>query len=130
MAIYRFSILIKLQDITAPFILENANDVEFSIPPNEDNNLSLLPARRTDVSSLPAFTKPFALALLVNVLDLLPVQSNIVLTKLPNVLESILEDNFASTSDIVKQVLATGSYVSSYVPLNGLSYFNPLGFDY
>ncbi|KAA6403851.1 MAG: hypothetical protein EZS28_000616 [Streblomastix strix] len=111
-------------NITAPFILENADDIRISISLNDDNNLSPPPSRRTEATSLPAFTKLVALTLLVNVLDPLTVQFYIVITKLPNVLEPILEDNFASISEIVKQVLVTGSYVSSYVAPNGLTYFN------
>ncbi|KAA6356359.1 MAG: hypothetical protein EZS28_048114, partial [Streblomastix strix] len=106
--------------------IQNAEDVKSSILPNDDNNRLPPLANRIDVSSLPVLTNPFQLTLLVNVLDPLIIQSYIVLIKLRNVLESIINDNFASTSNIVKQVLATGSYVSSQFAPNGLIHFNLL----
>ncbi|KAA6359731.1 MAG: hypothetical protein EZS28_044743, partial [Streblomastix strix] len=84
-------------------------------PPNDDNNWSSPTANKINVSSLPVFTNPVALTLALNVF--VPLISQL--------LEVFTEFNsFESTSDIVKQVLATGSYFSSYIQPNGLTYFN------
>ncbi|KAA6394715.1 MAG: hypothetical protein EZS28_009758 [Streblomastix strix] len=95
--------------------IENAGDIKSSIPSNDDNNRSPPPANKTDVSSLPVLTNPVALELALNVFVPLISQLLVVLTQFVS---------FESISDIVKQVLATGSHVSSYVQPNGLTYFN------
>ncbi|KAA6357163.1 MAG: hypothetical protein EZS28_047311 [Streblomastix strix] len=90
-------------------MLLNPDDVKSSISLNDDNNLSPPPANRTDVSSLPVLTNPVALTFALNVSVPFIDQLLVVLTQFVS---------FASTSDIVKYVFSTGSYVSSYVPPN------------
>ncbi|KAA6372425.1 MAG: hypothetical protein EZS28_032048 [Streblomastix strix] len=82
---------------------------------NDDNIRLPPPANKTDESSMPFLTNTVALTLALNVFVPFIDQLLVVLTQFVS---------FESTADIVKYVLATGSYVSSYVAQNGFTYFS------